>query len=372
MNEYFRWWYQWFRDTVLVIPGRVIAFIFFAFLFLVPLVTTHPTLLRILILAAIFAIYAASWDVLAGFTGQLNLGHALFFGVGAYTAGLLNLHFDLPPWVTIPLAGACAVVVGMIAGMPALRLRGFYLALVTLAFPIILTGVIFAFPDFSGGELGLYGISHLSDCRTSDYYIIVLIMVCSVVVMYKFTDARSRSIRTGVMLHAVREDEIAARASGVDTTRYKILAFAVSGFFGGIAGGIYAHFMRVVGPSTLDIFFSFQAIIWTVFGGIATIYGPVAGVYILYPLTELLGTDAFGQQIRFAVLALLMIFILLFMPDGIAVWIRDKIEVKCPRCKLVNVATRQYCRACRAPLYLEKTKSTGKKEEGENETEIHL
>jgi branched-chain amino acid transport system permease protein len=127
-----------------------------------------------------------------------------------------------------------------------------------------------------------------------------------------------------------------------------MLAFVVGGFFAGIAGGLYAHFMRIAGPSSLDMMLSFQAIIWTVFGGIVSIYGAVVGVYFLYPLMELLRVV---PELRFLIFAAIVIVILLFMPEGIAVWIRDKIERECPRCKLANVALRRTCRACGASLY---------------------
>ena len=352
MNYYLRWLFYMFHVRILAIPGRVIALIFFVGLFLLPLVTTESYLLRVVIMASIFAIYAASWDLLAGFTGQLSLGHALFFGVSAYTTALLNKYFGLSPWITIPLGGCAAVVFGLIAGIPALRLRGFYLALVTMSFPIILTGIIYIFPNFTGGELGLYNIAPLSGSRVLDYFIVLIVMLLSVLAMYKFTDAESKVLRFGVILHAIREDEIAARVSGIYTARYKILAFAVSGIFAGIAGGLYAHFIRIAGPSTLDLFFSFQPILWTVFGGIGTIYGPVAGVFILFPLLELMNLHPIGQEARFAFFALILIVFLLFMPEGVTTWVRDKIEVRCPRCKLTNAATRRICRACRAPLHL--------------------
>lgn len=356
--SYIFWFYQWFRGEVLAIPGRVIALAFIISLFLIPLIVPQYVL-RILTIAAIFTIYAASWDVLAGFTGQLNLGHALFFGVAAYTAGLLNTHFHLSPWFTIPLGSMAAVVAGLIAGMPALRLRGIYLAMVTLSFPLILTGILFIFPDFTGGEFGVYGIGHLSGSRLLDYYIITGAMLGSIWVMWKFTDARSKIVRVGVILHAIREDEITARTSGIYTTKYKLLAFGVSGFFAGISGGLYAHFFRVAGPSTLELSFSFQAILWTIFGGITTIYGAVTGVFILYPLLELLRLNPMVEKIRFILFALILISTLLFMPEGITTWIRDRIEVKCPRCKLINGMHRRYCRACRTPLYLERNDSGG-------------
>ena len=333
---------------MLAIPGRTIALVFFVLLFFVPLMTNDPYILRTLIFANIYVIFAVSWDLLSGYTGQINFGHALSFGVAAYTAALLNLHWGLPPWATIPLGALAAVIAGLVVCLPALRLRGPYLSLVTLAFPLILLGVIFSFTDFTGGELGISGIARVSDSRTVDYYLSALVMLVSVFIMWKLTDGKSSLVRTGIIFHAIREDEIAARASGINTIRYKLLAFAVSGFFAGIAGAFHAHFMRIAGPSNLDLFLSFQAIIWTVFGGIASIYGPVVGVYILHPLMEFLRVL---PEIRMLIFAAIVVLILLFMPEGIAVWVHDKIERECPRCKLANMALRRTCKACGTSLY---------------------
>jgi branched-chain amino acid transport system permease protein len=321
-------------------------------LFILPLLSNHPYVLRILTIAAIFAIFAASWDLLAGFTGQLCLGQSLFFGVAGYTVGLLNNHFHLSPWFTIPIGGIAAVLAGIITALPALRLRGFYLALVTLAFPLILMGILFMFPDFTGGEYGLYGIDRISSSLSINYYVINLVMVVSLIIMWKLTDARSKIVRLGVILHAIRDDEVAARVAGINTTNYKLLAFSASGFFAGIAGGLYAHYFRIVGPSTLELFFSFQVILWTIFGGIGTISGAVVGVYFLYPLTEILSANEFLAVFRHIVFCVILIFTLLFMPEGVTVWVRDRIEEVCPRCKVTNAAFRKSCRACSAPLHL--------------------
>ncbi|MBW2082083.1 MAG: branched-chain amino acid ABC transporter permease [Deltaproteobacteria bacterium] len=344
--------YRLFKVKVWALPSRVIAVVFFISLLVIPLITTEDYLIRTLILAAIFAIYAASWDVLAGYTGQLNLGQALFFGSGAYTAALLNLHYKLPPLITVPVGGIGAIAIGLIVCLPALRLRGFYLALVTLCFPIIFMGIIFFFSDFTGGELGLFGLQSLCNSRIGTYYIIILTMIASVFVMYKFTDVESSNIRTGIIFVAICEDEISARNSGINTTHYKLLAFAISGFFSGIAGGLYAHSLKIAGPSTLEMFFSLEAIIWTIFGGIRSIYGPVSGVFILYPLMQVLRSIGFAEQIRYVVFSLILIFSLLYMPEGLSVWIRDKIEIRCQRCKVINAATRKRCRSCRALLRL--------------------
>jgi branched-chain amino acid transport system permease protein len=341
-----------FQGDVVAIPGRLIALIFFVLLFLIPTFTQQPYILRMLIFTNMFVIFAVSWDFVSGYTGQLNFGHALFFGVAAYATAMLNRGAPLGPhwpiWATIPIGALAAVVAGVAMCLPALRLRGPYLALVTLAFPLILLGVIFANTQFTGGELGISGIDRISDSRITDYYISVVVMLVSIFIMWKLTDAQSGLVRTGIILHAIREDEIAARASGINTIRYKLFAFAVGGFFAGIAGAMYAHFLRIAGPSSLDLTLSFQAIIWTVFGGIVSIYGAVVGVYILYPLTESL---RFISQFRMLIFAGIVILILLFMPEGIAVWIRDKIERQCPRCKLTNVSWRHTCRACSTDLY---------------------
>ncbi len=251
---------------------------------------------------------------------------------------------------TIPIGAVMAALFGAIVAIPALRLRGIYLGLVTLTFPLIMSGIILVFPDITGGELGLYGIQQLSESQNISYYVVVLVFCVSAFVMYKLSDTDSKFIRTGVIFNAIREDEIAARTSGINTVRYKILAFVISGFFAGIAGGLYCHYIRLAGPSNLDMFFSFQVILWSIFGSVATIYGAVVGVFILYPLTEIMSLFEFGDKIRFLVFDIILIVTLLFMPEGISIWILDKLEEKCPRCKIVNAFFRKKCRACRAVL----------------------
>jgi len=339
---YLRKLYTLFKSEVLVLPSRIAVFVFVLGVLSLPLFTQDPYLLRILIFTAIFALLAASWDLLSGFTGQMNFGHALFFGVAAYCTALLNLRLDFPPWLSIPLGALGAVVAGLIIGIPCLRLRGTYLALTTLAFPIILMGIVFAIPDITGGELGISGIDRLSRSRVTDYYVTTVLMLGLGFLMWKITDSK-----TGIIFHAIREDEVAVRASGVNTTRYKLYAFCLSGFFAGIAGGLYAHIMRTAGPSTLEVALSFQIVIWAVFGGIVSIYGPVAGVFILYPLLEFL---RIMPKIRMLVFAFIVLMTLLYMPEGLIPWIRDRIEKECPRCKVRNVATRRECRICTAAL----------------------
>lgn len=339
---YLKRFYTIARNEVLVLPSRIIVALFFLSLLGMPLVTQNPYLIRIVILTSIFAILAASWDLLSGFTGQMNFGHALFFGMGAYTSAMLNVHLHLSPWGSVPLGALAAVLAGLIVGIPCLRLKHTYLALTTMAFPIILMGIVFALPDFTGGELGISGLQRLSNSLLGNYYIHVVAMLALCTIMWKITDSH-----TGIIFHAIREDELAVKASGINTTRYKLMAFCLSGFFAGLAGGLYAHYMRIAGPSTLEVSMSFTVVIWSVFGGLATIYGPVAAVFILFPMLELV---RFWPEYRMMIFAAVVLLILLYMPEGLIHWIRDKMEKECPRCKIRNVAARKTCRVCTAIL----------------------
>jgi branched-chain amino acid transport system permease protein len=333
-----------FRTEILVLPSRILVMVFIVTLAVLPVILNDPYILHILVLTSIFAILAASWDFLSGFTGQMNFGHALFFGVGSYTAAFLNLKLGLPPIATIPLGGCAAVVAGLVIGIPCLRLKGTYLALTTLAFPIILHGIVLSFPDITGGELGLSGLTRLASMsKVVNYYITTGVMLLLCLIMWLITDSK-----VGIILHAIREDEVALRSSGINTTRYKLFAFSLSGLFAGIAGGMYAHYMMNTGPSTLGVFLSFEIVIWAVFGGIATIYGPVGSVYIIVPLLEFF---RFWPEFRTLMFACLVLVVLLFMPEGLFTWLREKVEKECPRCKIRNIAIRKNCRICTAELH---------------------
>lgn len=333
---------RYLRTDLVALPTRVLASVFVLVLLVLPLVSHNSYFLMVMILSAVFAVYAVSWDLLAGYSGQLSLGHALFFGVGAYTAALLNTKLGWNPGVGIPLGAMAAMVCGIVVGIPCLRLRRHYLALATLAFPIMLTGIVFMFPEFTGGELGIVRITRLAPSRMAEYYIALGAMLIVVPSVWRLTTSR-----IGLILHAIREDEVAVRSLGIDTARYRLLAFMISGFVAGLAGGLYAHFMRIAGPSTLELFMSFQPVIWSIFGGAATIYGPVTGVFLLFPAVEYL--RAFPEY-RMLVFALLILLVLRFMPGGLAPWARDKLERECPHCRVRNAFVRSACRACRTEL----------------------
>ena len=340
------------RNDVLVLPSRSAVLVWMLALLVLPLAYADAYVLRILTMTCIFAIFAASWDLLAGYTGQVNFGHALFFGAGAYASGLLSFRLGITPWATIWAGAAVAALFGYAVGYLCLRLRGSYLSLATLAFPLIVLGLLFAFPDFAGGELGISGLRRLASTPSANYYVAAISMLAIVFGLWAIADSNF-----GIVLHAIRDDETAARASGINTLRYKLAVFSICAAAAGFSGALFAHYLRVAGPSTLEVALSFQVVIWAIFGGVATIYGPVAAVFLLYPLTEWLGSfKAFGE-LRLLIFALIVLLVLLFMPRGLAPWLRDRIEVQCPRCKQRNGAWKTLCRLCTAPLQTKITRA---------------
>jgi len=335
-------------NEVFVLPSRTLVLIWVIALLALPLVYDDAYVLRILTMTCLFAIFAASWDLLAGYTGQVNFGHALFFGAGAYASGLMSQKLGVSPWLTIWAGAAVATLIGFLAGTLCLRLRGSYLSLATLAFPLIALGLLFAVPEFSGGELGISGLRRLATTPTQNYYVAALAMLAVVFGLWLLADSKF-----GIVLHAIRDDEVAARASGINTPRYKLVVFALSAAAAGFAGALFAHYIRIAGPSTLEVALSFQVVIWGIFGGVATIYGPVAAVFILYPLTEWLGSFEKVGELRLLIFAVIVLLVLLFMPRGLTPWVRDKVETQCPRCKQRNGTWRKMCRLCGAALKAE-------------------
>jgi branched-chain amino acid transport system permease protein len=288
--------------------------IFLAILILLvgfPIISSNYYILLILIFANVGAVYAASWDLTAGVAGQFSLGQALFFGIAGYVSGYLNLHQGLPPLLTIPVGGAIGVLAGLIVGLPSLRLKGPYFMIVSLTFPGILTGIIFMYPEITGGETGLYGLSPISDNIITTYYASFFLMIISIFIMLKII-----SSRIGLVFRSIREDEDVAEATGINTTKYKLLAWAISGFFAGIAGGFQTHTngIMTVSPFVFGVVYSLQPILYAVLGGIGTIIGSVGGSYILTILNELL---RYITALRAVLYAVAMIIVFLFLPMGL-------------------------------------------------------
>jgi len=332
MSTYLRRAYSSFATHILDIPPRLLALLFLLLLLAFPLTKPRSTYLIILTAANMGAIFAASWDLLVGRCGQMNLGHALFFGTGAYITALLNFHLGWPIGVTIPLAVLTTVAIAVLVGFPSLRVKGPYLALVTMALPLIATGIVFYFKDWTGGERPLSGLDHFfsflpyEQWFIAQYYFTLLLLVVSGIIIYKIANSH----KIGVIFVSILDDELSSRASGINTTKYKLMAFALSALFASLAGAISAHLahLRSTDIGMLSLTTTFLAVIMTIFGGVGTIYGPIAGAFILqflqrYVLVEVVEVETHWQMIIF--LGLIVVLIIKW-PRGIAKFTTDKLE----------------------------------------------
>jgi branched-chain amino acid transport system permease protein len=284
-----------------------------------PAVATNNFVLHALTMSLIFAILAASWDVLFGYAGQVSFGHAGFFGVGAYGSAFLSYYGGLSPWLGLFVGGAAAAFFGFIVGFPSVRLRGVYLALATLACSEMLRIVVTNWVPVTRGTLGFNlhpGFPYVPHTPIAHYYVILAGAMLSIAIMYKFA-ARSR---VGLVLRAVAADDIRAQALGVDVFRMKLLAFTVSGFFAGLAGALYAHFIQLVTPNETASSLTILIIAMATIGGVGTIIGPAIAAIVIHFVTEML--QIAGTVFDKIAVGLVLVLFVLFLPQGIAGLVR--------------------------------------------------
>ena len=247
----------------------------------VPSVERDKYVLGVFTQAALYAAMAAGWDVLSGYTGRENFGYALFVGTGAYTAALLDARLHVPLAAGIAASGGAGAAAAVLAGVPALRLRGPYFALATLAAAGIMERLTLILWPVTGGEDGIYGITPLSLSAPVTYEAALIFMAAVVVGLV----AATRS-PWGMVWRAIRASEPACEASGLNTTAYKIGALLLSALTAGVAGGLYAHVQEHVGPAVYSAELSVTVIVMAFVGGAGTIYGAAAGGFLLTLLGE--------------------------------------------------------------------------------------
>ncbi len=295
------------RITSYIVNFVAAAIIFFVMFNMIETKVISRYWSGIVLMVGINIIMATSLNLTTGFLGQLALGHAGFMAVGAYASALFtkNMPWDLSisfP-VSLLLAGIVAAIFGIIIGVPALRLQGDYLAIITLGFGEIIR-VLINNMEFTGGAKGLTGIKGL----TTFPYVYVIALI---VIIFMFTWGRSRHGRAAL---SIREDAVAAEASGIPTTYYKILAFTLAAFFAGIAGGLYAHYARVLDPKTFNFNKSIEYLVMVVLGGMGSISGSIIAATVLTLLPELL--RGFSEY-RMLIYSLVLILMMLFRPKGL-------------------------------------------------------
>jgi branched-chain amino acid transport system permease protein len=266
--------------------------------------------------ALFFATYVMCWDVVSGYTGEISFGHALFIGVGAYTSGILNVQLGLPLTVTIPLGVVAAALAGLIIGFPSLRLQGPYFSLITLVTPIILISVMRFAPDITGGETGLLGIEVLTFDPLPSYYIAFGVFLLGLVVFLAITRSDA-----GIVLTAIREDEVAVEAAGLNPAKFKLFAFVASGTVAGLAGSLALHSGHLGGVATpsdlLALVISIELIVAAILGGMGTITGAAVGGLAFYMARSLLRGVPVVGEFYFLVFAVLTLIFLFLVPEGI-------------------------------------------------------
>ena len=286
-----------------------------AFALAMPFITDSVFILNLLVLMLIFIIFASAWNLLA-FSGQGSLGHAAFFGIGAYASTLIAAKSGLTPFITIFLGAAVAAFIGILIGLTCVRLKEWFLAMVTFGFAIIVqTLTVSVLAPLTGGWDGIPSSRLLSPSipgyQLLEYYAILAISIAAIAVIWYIMRSR-----LGLAFLAIRDNELEARAAGIDPVRYRLLAFAISAYIAGVAGALQIHHIGYITPELYGVENSFWPMTYVILGGLGTLAGPVIGTIILTIIWE--GLKATGITFgRYVIIGIILILAIIFLPRGL-------------------------------------------------------
>lgn len=288
---------------------------------LLPLVVRDPYWQHFMVMTCIYVISASAMNLLLGFTGQLNLGHGTFFGIGAYATALLIQKAGFPFWMALPGGCLFTAVLGIVTGIPTLRTRGHYFPIATMCLGLAIYYVIARWDELTGGARGIFGLPRPEpipapffgqisfESTAACYYLVLLFAVITLGIITAIVRYMS-----GRRLVAVRDNEMLAQAVGINTMREKVVCFAVSTFFAGLAGGLYAGYMGTLMAEQAHFLVSFEVLLYVMIGGVGTIAGPVFGAATVYYLIDLL--HAMGE-FRLIIFGVILILCMRYMPFGL-------------------------------------------------------
>ncbi|GAW93672.1 branched-chain amino acid ABC transporter permease [Calderihabitans maritimus] len=289
------------KETVLIVVALVAVY------FLVSVAISknliNPFQQVNLFLMGINIIMATSLNLIVGFTGQLALGHAGFMAIGAYISAVLTMKFGQPFLLATVVGAIAAAIMGVLIGIPTLRLRGDYLAIATLGMGEIIK-VILLNIEYVGGAAGLIGIPQLTNWNW-----LFLYTVLTVVILRNFINSTH-----GRACLAVREDEIAAETMGINTTKYKVMAFSIGAFFAGVAGSLYAHYFFLIQPNTFSFLKSFDALVMVVLGGLGSLTGSIIAAVVITGINALLQDLA---ALRMVIYSVILLVVMIYRPQGL-------------------------------------------------------
>lgn len=284
-----------------------------------PILGLNPLHMRIAIMIMVYATLAMGLNLPTGYTGQVSLGHAAFFSIGAYTSTIIVTRLDVSFFIGLLCAAIVAGVAGLLLGLPSLRLSGAYLSIVTLGFAEIIRMVAMEWESMTNGPMGIRNIPRpvlfgfeLTNSNGGQYYLMLAIMVLVSIACYMVINSK-----IGRAFIAIREDELAATMMGIYTVHYKVLAFTLSAVISGIVGGFFAHFMRFIDPSSFTFDTSIMILSIVIFGGMGTMRGMFVGALLLIWFPEAL---RFLDQFRFVFYGLILVLMMHFRPQGLLGW----------------------------------------------------
>ena len=306
-------------------PKVYLTLIAVGVLYSIALSVKNPYWGDILTMTFLLGALSLSWNILGGYGGQFSLGHAGFFGIGAYTSTLLLIHYHINPWMGMLLGGVLAAVIGGLIFYPCFRLKGIFFCLATLAFQEVMKISAVYFRGLTGGAMGISlpfkaGLANMMFQGKTGYMLISLTFMIFIAL---FTLAIERS-RFGYKLVALREDEDATETLGISTSNCKLFAAMISAFFAGCLGTFYAHYSSLVDPySVFDMMLSVEFVIFAILGGVGTVLGPILGAFALVPIDALMrGYLGQAQQgVSFLAYGMLLTVAVIFLPRGIMSWL---------------------------------------------------
>lgn len=266
--------------------------------------------LHVMIISLFYVMMASSWNLIAGFTGQISFAHAAFSGVGAYTSGMLAVYLGLPPWLGILIGIGMAALLGLGLGYLCIRMGGIYLSLTTLGFSEILRIIITNEDRWTRGTMGLQVPGFFAEySKTSYYYLFLIVTILLLLLIYWITHSEM-----GLTFRAVLNDELAASSSGINTIQVRVLAFTISSAMAGLAGGLYGHYLMLITPDIPSLGQMFLVLAMAVIGGMGSFAGPIIGSFILEILSEYIRIYGEYHVLLFGLVALAMAR---FAPEGL-------------------------------------------------------
>jgi branched-chain amino acid transport system permease protein len=268
--------------------------------------------MRIATETLMWAILAISWNLVGGYTGYLNFGHAAFFGVGAYATALFTIKAGLPFVLALPLGGVVGGILALLLGLPTLRIRGAYFAIATWAFAEAMSQIATVWESLTGGSEGMR-MPALADNRPFYYMMLGLLLVTLLGLYYLL-----RRSKYGYWLVAVREQEDVAKAMGIDVFRAKLMVFVLSGVIAALAGGIYAYWITIITPKEVfKVLITDNAVVMSLFGGLGTFWGPVVGAAVVHLSARFLWLSYGSDVVYIVAIGVAVCLVALFIPNGL-------------------------------------------------------